>query len=80
MTTGKRLSMRLCAACDGAVIGGDTHGPDHDLREIRERDAAYDSMAVFKGPLSSQPTARLQMAADRRMLLRMLDAELKSPS
>lgn len=72
----KRVAAAICPACDGTTLAPQTHGPDDDLRAIRERDAAYDSMPVFQGPLSEQPTGRLQMAADRRMLLRMLDAAL----
>jgi hypothetical protein len=73
----KRIRASMCPACGGTTLeGSPPHGPEDDLRAIRDRDAAYDSMPVFRGPLGEQPTGRLQMAADRRMLLRMLDAEL----
>jgi len=76
----KRISATICPACGGTTLEGSVpHGPEDDLRAIRERDAAYDSMSMFREPLSEQPHARLQMAADRRMLLRMLDAELAQP-
>ncbi len=80
---GKRLDMHLCPACSGGVIQPDTHGPEDDLADIRKRDAAYNGevgvsladRALNNGDLNG----RMQMAADRRMLLRMLDAELSEP-